>query len=244
MKRTLSFLVVLLLLPQASLAHPGNTASDGCHYCWTNCSEWDEVYGERHCHEKKFTSAHLIETQYTEANYRNFLNILISLELEAFCPHATVFSITEQDHVFNSLTLYDNYRITLDKVYGGKCDQDAGCSFRKSDSEEASKVLVKYLVLILRNTDDNCGTNFNEGLDERLVKWANEQHSKRNVSSASSSYASSESNFSLHQNSIVGEGMYDRVCSRVTKRFALDATMWKRVNDRVQKRFGFVCRKD
>lgn len=31
-------------------AHPGNTASDGCHYCWTNCDSWGEVYGERHCH--------------------------------------------------------------------------------------------------------------------------------------------------------------------------------------------------
>jgi len=31
-------------------AHPGNTASDGCHYCRTNCDYWGEVYGERHCH--------------------------------------------------------------------------------------------------------------------------------------------------------------------------------------------------
>lgn len=31
-------------------AHPGNTASDGCHYCRTNCDKWGEVYGERHCH--------------------------------------------------------------------------------------------------------------------------------------------------------------------------------------------------
>jgi len=31
-------------------AHPGNTASDGCHYCRTNCSKWGEVSGARHCH--------------------------------------------------------------------------------------------------------------------------------------------------------------------------------------------------
>lgn len=31
-------------------AHPGNTASDGMHYCWTNCSSWGEVYGQRHGH--------------------------------------------------------------------------------------------------------------------------------------------------------------------------------------------------
>jgi hypothetical protein len=31
-------------------AHPGSTASDGCHYCRTNCDRWGEAYGERHCH--------------------------------------------------------------------------------------------------------------------------------------------------------------------------------------------------
>jgi len=31
-------------------AHPGRTASDGCHYCRTNCDKWGEAYGVRHCH--------------------------------------------------------------------------------------------------------------------------------------------------------------------------------------------------
>lgn len=31
-------------------AHSGNTAADGCHYCWTNCDRYGVVYGERHCH--------------------------------------------------------------------------------------------------------------------------------------------------------------------------------------------------
>ena len=34
-------------------AHPGSFAADGCHYCRTNCAEWDEVEGERHCHEDR-----------------------------------------------------------------------------------------------------------------------------------------------------------------------------------------------
>lgn len=33
-----------------SLAHPGRTASDGCHYCRTNCDRWGETQGTRHCH--------------------------------------------------------------------------------------------------------------------------------------------------------------------------------------------------
>ncbi len=28
--------------------HPGNTAPDGKHFCWTNCTKWGVVYGERH----------------------------------------------------------------------------------------------------------------------------------------------------------------------------------------------------
>ncbi len=43
-------LIVFFLFPLPAFAHPGNTASDGCHYCWTNCDSWGEVYGERHCH--------------------------------------------------------------------------------------------------------------------------------------------------------------------------------------------------
>jgi hypothetical protein len=34
-------------------AHPGNTASDGCHYCRTNCASWGVNYDERHCHQSK-----------------------------------------------------------------------------------------------------------------------------------------------------------------------------------------------
>ena len=32
------------------MAHPGRTASDGCHYCRTNCAKWGEREGARHCH--------------------------------------------------------------------------------------------------------------------------------------------------------------------------------------------------
>lgn len=44
--------VFLLLIGSVNLvnAHPGGTAADGCHYCWTNCAQWGEVEGARHCH--------------------------------------------------------------------------------------------------------------------------------------------------------------------------------------------------
>lgn len=46
----LLFSSLIILFPQTSLAHPGNTASDGCHYCRTNCASWGEIQGARHCH--------------------------------------------------------------------------------------------------------------------------------------------------------------------------------------------------
>ncbi len=34
-------------------AHPGNTDSQGCHTCRTNCSSWGLSYGEYHCYKSK-----------------------------------------------------------------------------------------------------------------------------------------------------------------------------------------------
>lgn len=50
MKILLTFIVVFFLFAAPTSAHPGGTASDGCHYCKTNCDKWGEAWGERHCH--------------------------------------------------------------------------------------------------------------------------------------------------------------------------------------------------
>ena len=46
-------IAVLILLSNASFANPGRTASDGCHYCRTNCSEWGVPWNVRHCHNSQ-----------------------------------------------------------------------------------------------------------------------------------------------------------------------------------------------
>ncbi len=51
----LALLLIILVclpffIPKNISAHPGRTASDGCHYCRTNCASWGEVQGARHCH--------------------------------------------------------------------------------------------------------------------------------------------------------------------------------------------------
>ncbi len=56
LKGFIIFLIVVLEIVFISVpvfAHPGNTASDGCHYCRTNCAKWGEVEGARHCHNSK-----------------------------------------------------------------------------------------------------------------------------------------------------------------------------------------------
>ena len=40
----------LFIFSKDILAHPGNTASDGCHYCRTRCSYWGVPWNQRHCH--------------------------------------------------------------------------------------------------------------------------------------------------------------------------------------------------
>jgi len=44
------------LLDQA-IAHPGDKASDGCHFCRTNCDFWGVPANQRHCHGGSGTGA-------------------------------------------------------------------------------------------------------------------------------------------------------------------------------------------
>ena len=46
-------LLAVALKAGPALAHPGSLAADGCHSCRTNCAQWGEVAGERHCHEER-----------------------------------------------------------------------------------------------------------------------------------------------------------------------------------------------
>jgi len=43
-------IILSIFIPSSILAHPGRTASDGCHYCRTNCDRWDVGWNVRYCH--------------------------------------------------------------------------------------------------------------------------------------------------------------------------------------------------
>ena len=51
-KILLTNLVLIVIFIVSVNAHPGNTASDGCHYCRTNCDYWGVPWYVRHCHVK------------------------------------------------------------------------------------------------------------------------------------------------------------------------------------------------
>lgn len=47
----LLFILTFLIFTAPNIAaHPGNTASDGCHFCRTNCEIWGYTYDTRHGH--------------------------------------------------------------------------------------------------------------------------------------------------------------------------------------------------
>ncbi len=60
------FVFFCLLSPVFVAAHPGNTASDGKHYCRTNCASWGVPYGQRHGHGYSGYSAY---SGYTSSSY-------------------------------------------------------------------------------------------------------------------------------------------------------------------------------
>lgn len=53
MRKIIIFVTVLIIFTQNIFAHPGNTDSDGCHTCRTNCEKWGLNYDEYHCHNAK-----------------------------------------------------------------------------------------------------------------------------------------------------------------------------------------------
>lgn len=75
-------LSLLFVLPLQAQAHPGDDLADanGCHHCWTNCSNWGLSYGQLHCHAKQtplptnncYTYKSAQTGCKTEQDYKNF----------------------------------------------------------------------------------------------------------------------------------------------------------------------------
>jgi len=95
----LLLLIICLLAPAISFAHPGNTASDGCHYCWTNCERWGEVYGQRHCHGGYRAPAPAVYNpleymQATKTLYPNNDGTTFDIDIELADSNPSFYSVT------------------------------------------------------------------------------------------------------------------------------------------------------
>jgi len=64
MSRLFLGILVLFVTPSLLSAHPGRTASDGCHYCRTNCEKWGVPKGERHCHSNRIEDIQVKNIKY------------------------------------------------------------------------------------------------------------------------------------------------------------------------------------
>lgn len=63
---------LILTFPKVLFAHPGATASDGCHYCRTNCDKWGVSWNERHCHGGGSAPQRSLESQPTQKPFPTF----------------------------------------------------------------------------------------------------------------------------------------------------------------------------
>lgn len=257
MKRVVFSILILLtgfVLHPIAQAHPGNTASDGYHYCWTNCAEWGEVYGERHRHaDSGYVSVYVTEMQYVSNMKLSLKRLILGLGTKDFCSEGLVAIDAEIDSAFNHLSSYINLKSQLVKGFDYQCDDNLECAFMKNDLDNAMKEAGGYLGYLTGLTDKICETDYESLVANRFLQWMTEQSASDSTgvpsiavnkieSSYSSQSLSSASTTSKAPILSSSEVMYERVCPRVVKRFSSDQKMWQRVNDRIQKRFGFVCK--
>jgi len=116
----------------------------------------------------------------------------------------------------------EDYRTYCPKQFGSGSVMDSSECICKADYQwnenETSCVLVRRPRL--KNNESQVQ---NESQPSDLSQESN--------STSSPSTESSSNNFEI------------RVCSRVVKSFSEDQKMWDRVNNRIEKRFGFICEK-
>lgn len=173
MKKKALLILFLLLTPIIAWAHPGNTASDGGHYCWTNCDEWGVPYGERHFHnEEKFVSAYLAAIEYVEKSKLNLQTLRLGVSNETFCSQGLVLMEGEKKTAFSNMTFNANLRTALLKEFGETCSQDAKCSLLNKDLEDAIKTFLEYAFYISKLADTNCGTKWSEAALQESIDWA------------------------------------------------------------------------
>lgn len=81
MRKVFSILLIVLtfLLASPTLAHPGNAAADGCHYCRTNCDKWGVPWNERHCHNGYVAPVQTPQTTAQKTDYTKLSSTIVTV---------------------------------------------------------------------------------------------------------------------------------------------------------------------
>ncbi len=123
-----AYLLFLLLIPSSAFAHPGNTDSDGCHTCWTNCNDWGLSYGEYHCHKKKTLCEQVSDGNMDES--KKMLDLTLKYGASAVCPVIPTF-------IQNNNKMIEMFQSTLSKIepeYCGTHCIDYECAIKQAES--------------------------------------------------------------------------------------------------------------
>lgn len=133
-------LIIALILFSASFitnAHPGRTASDGCHYCRTNCEKWNVPYDIRHCHIKKNIEKEGSKpkiSKYTYYPYYNFIPIYMDSFSELW-NSSNSRNIVNIEFSSEDVTLYHTYKENVYLIDGG---------YEGYEIEYSDLFLIKY----------------------------------------------------------------------------------------------------
>jgi len=183
----LLLLGIVFIPMQMSDAHPGNTASDGCHYCRTNCASWGEVYGARHCHggyssysytpvyESKEVKDIKCNQKYPGTEYSYFGDKCICPSGKPFnenywkCPELIPQTQNQSTRTTNATTSSDNsgkdrtcsqkYPGTIYQASGDKCICPSGKPFNASENM-CPEIKQSYNNRQLTEKDKSCNAKY------------------------------------------------------------------------------------
>ncbi|MFB6263440.1 MAG: thermonuclease family protein [Bradymonadaceae bacterium] len=101
-------------------AHPGGTDEEGCHVCRTDCEQWDEEAGARHCHGSEETAGGSEDSEDPEESDDEGRS---PLQLDEDEP-AVVREVTDGDTVVVSIPSADGRRVEV-RMMGIDCPESS-----------------------------------------------------------------------------------------------------------------------
>jgi hypothetical protein len=127
-------LVIAISAVNTSSAHPGNTSSDGGHYCWTNCEYWGYEYGTRHYHGGGYSSPSVSDYSQGRTNGKNHAEVVNKeyiLSVASIDAKNKGYKDGEADE-FNASSIYDAPPCENEVKYSGETTSSYRSAFQSA----------------------------------------------------------------------------------------------------------------